>query len=231
MISVIIPIYKEQSVYSILKNFEKKLKKKFKNFEIIIVNNGSDEVTLSESIKFSKKFRCVKNPKLKNPNYGKAIELGLKKSTKSISIILEFDFLNFKFVNKSVKKIVDQNFSLVIGSKTLRNSKDNRGIIRVIMTRVFNILLSFFLKIKSSDTHGLKAISKALRDKILINCKSSSHAYQTEIVLVAEKLNFEIVEIPLEIKETRPTKLNIFYRVFTYLLIIKELHQLKKNYK
>jgi len=99
------------------------------------------------------------------------------------------------------------------------------------MTRVFNILLSFFLKIKSSDTHGLKAISKALRDKILINCKSSSHAYQTEIVLVAEKLNFEIVEIPLEIKETRPTKLNIFYRVFTYLLIIKELHQLKKNYK
>ena len=231
MISIIIPIYKETSVYFILKNFKKKLEKKFKNFEIIIVNNGSDNKTLNETMKFSNEFKCAKNYKLKNPNYGKAIELGLKKSTKPISIILEFDFLNFKFVNDSVIKIINSKTSLVIGSKTLKKSEDNRGWIRVMMTYVFNVLLSLILKIKSTDTHGLKAISKKLRDKILTNCKSSSHAYQTEIVLVAEKLNFSIEEIPLEISETRPTKLNIFLRVFTYLLIIKELYQLNKNYK
>ena len=86
MISIIIPIYKETSVYFILKNFKKKLEKKFKNFEIIIVNNGSDNKTLNETMKFSNEFKCAKNYKLKNPNYGKAIELGLKKSIKPIHL-------------------------------------------------------------------------------------------------------------------------------------------------
>ena len=123
MISIIIPIYKEKSVYFIFKNFKKKLEKKFKDFEIITVNNGSDKKTLNETMKFSNEFKCAKNYKLKNPNYGKAIELGLKKSTKPISIILEFDFLNFKFVNDSVIKIINSKTSLVIGSKTLKNLK------------------------------------------------------------------------------------------------------------
>ena len=99
------------------------------------------------------------------------------------------------------------------------------------MTYVFNKLLFLVLNVRASDTHGLKAITKDLRKKILKNCKSSSHAYQTEIVLVAEKLKFKIEEIPVEISESRPTKLNVFFRVLTYLLIIKELYFLKKNYK
>lgn len=231
MISIIIPVYKEDQLYLNLKKFKNKLEKKFKNFEIIIINNGSDEYCLKEAKKITQEFTFVKNFVLKKANYGKAIEIGLRNSIKPISIILEFDFLDFKFVDSSVKKIVSKKIDMVIGSKTLKKSIDNRGLLRVSMTYIFNKLLSFFLKIKASDTHGLKAIEEGLRKKILLNCKSSSHAYQTEIVMIAEKFNFKIYEIPIVINEIRPTKLNIFFRVFTYLFIIKELYLIKKNYK
>lgn len=231
MISIIIPIYKEKSLYSVINTLRKKIEKKFNNFEIILVNNGSDSDTLNESKKISSDFKFIKNYILKDPNYGKALKVGLKKSTKPISIILEFDFLNYKFLIKSIKKINFKKASLVLGSKTHQKSKDKRGILRVLMTYVFNKLLFLVLNVRASDTHGLKAITKDLRKKILKNCKSSNHAYQTEIVLVAEKLKFKIEEIPVEISESRPTKLNVFFRVLTYLLIIKELYFLKKNYK
>ena len=59
MISIIIPIYKEKSLYSVI-NTLRKNRKKFNNFEIILVNNGSDSDTLNESKKISSDFKFIK---------------------------------------------------------------------------------------------------------------------------------------------------------------------------
>ena len=233
MISIIVPIYKEKNIYNFVYNFIKKLKKKKINiYEILLVNNGSDNFSLSQTSRITKKFWRCKQYIHKEANYGEAIKIGLKKCKGDIIAILECDFLSVQFLLNSKDLIGSKLKDLVIGSKTHSESVDQRGFLRVFLTYIFNKFLQNVINVKSSDTHGVKIISKKLKDLILKNCKSSGEMFQTEIVIMSEFLNVNIAEIPVKIYEKRSTEFSIYKRLFKYLLVMIQLYKIKnREYK
>ena len=87
-LSLIIPVYNE--LYQIKDTIFKlkKFKKNIKNFEVIFINDFSNDGTEILIKKNSKKYNFIKLFNNKKKGLGSAIELGILKSKKNIFVFL-----------------------------------------------------------------------------------------------------------------------------------------------
>lgn len=56
---------------------------------------------------------------------------------------------------------------------------------------------------KGSDTHGIKVMKRAVVDKILKKCKTTSGIMDTEFVIKAQRENFKIADFPVVVEDKR----------------------------
>ena len=92
-ISVVIPIYNElENLPYLLDEVTKTLKNSFKTYEIIFVNDGSTDGSyeLLEKIKLSNSFTKVFHI-LENSGQSAAIDLGFKKATGDLILLMDGD--------------------------------------------------------------------------------------------------------------------------------------------
>ena len=108
-LSIIIPVYNEIKQLKVtIKQFPK-LKKYFKNFEIVFVDDFSSDGTLNYLRKISKKFRYINVIKNKKKGLGSAIQHGILKC--------KFKLLDAKTKPYSRTSLTDKAF--VTGGKEL----------------------------------------------------------------------------------------------------------------
>jgi len=154
--SIIIPIYNEsENISDLIFEIEKNLN--FLNYEIIIVNDCSNDKT-------DKILKKIKSSKLKIINLLKrsgqsfAILTGIKNSKSSTIVTIDGDGQNDpKDISKLFNIYNDFNYSLVGGIRVLR--KDN--IIKKTSSSIANKFRMFVLKDECLDTGcGLKIFDK-----------------------------------------------------------------------
>lgn len=197
-LSLVIPLYNEEvrfkeNINEIL-NF---LKENFKEYELILVNDGSNDNTLNII-----KFYSEKNNKVKiisyNKNRGKgyALRRGILKSNGDYILISDIDlstplkdFFNFdKYIDK---------FDIVIGSRAMKNSniKKYQNILKVFLGRGGNFLIKFILGLNLNDTQcGFKLFKKNIK-KIFELSLIDGFGYDFEVLFLSNKFNFKIKEI------------------------------------
>ena len=112
-----------------------------------------------------------------------------------------------------MEKLTTENYDLVVGSKTLRNSSDQRPLYRRLATRVLNFLFRIFLDFQGTDTHGLKAFHRDRLLEVVEACLVNEDLFASEFVIRAERMNFRMTEIPLTVVEKRKPSINLFSRV------------------
>ncbi len=137
-ISIISPVYNGQEcIEELVKKIKFYIKKCSTNFEIILIDDGSNDNSWN-IIKKLKKYKFLKGIKLKK-NYGqhKAIYAGLKYSTGDIIIIMDSDLQdNPKYILKFYKEYKKHN--LVIGV----NEHKKFNLMRI-YSDIFWIILTF----------------------------------------------------------------------------------------
>jgi len=115
-ISIISPVYNGQEcIEELVKKIKFYIKKCSTNFEIILIDDGSNDNSWNIIKKLKKKYKFLKGIKLKK-NYGQhiAIYAGLKYSTGDIIIIMDSDLQdNPKYILKFYKEY--KKHHLVIG--------------------------------------------------------------------------------------------------------------------
>ena len=79
-LSIIIPVYNEIKQLNVTVKKLPKLKKFFKNFEVIFVDDFSSDETFSFLKKLSSRHKYIKVIKNKKKGLGSAIEQGVKNS-------------------------------------------------------------------------------------------------------------------------------------------------------
>ena len=120
-ISVIIPVYNEEStIEEILKRIKRiKIKK-----QIIVINDGSKDNTLNILNKIKKNYFDILINLKKNKGKGNAIRKGLKKAKGDIIIIQDADLeYNPKDYYNLIKPIIRNKTNVVYGSRVLNKSK------------------------------------------------------------------------------------------------------------
>ena len=210
--SVVVPVFNEEDIvlqsaaqiYDICKR--KKL-----DFELIFVENGSKDKTLSLLKAFvSKKEEC-RLVILDIANYGNALKQGFLSAENQIVISFDIDYFSEDFLEEALE--LDEKYAAITASKRLVKSDDGRRFIRRLATFTFVNLLKLLFKTKLSDTHGMKAVRKAPIINQIDNVVSTQDLFDTELLIRIERSGDKILEVPAVINEIRPSVSVIYKRI------------------
>jgi dolichyl-phosphate beta-glucosyltransferase len=218
-LSIVIPAYNEEynlrtgvldSVYDYLK--EQKY-----SWEIIFVDDASTDSTAKIAQEFAQKHRHFSV--LEEPHRGKGgtVAAGILKAAGEIILFTDTDQATpIDQVEKVIQKI-KQGFDVVIGS---RHGREGAPLIRKAMAYGFSLLRNLVLRLPYKDTQcGFKAFSNKAAKEIfgrLNNSKdnkkhkgaSVTAGFDLEVLYVARKLGYKIIEVPVDWHHKEGTKVN-----------------------
>ena len=227
--SVVVPIYNEEDIflqsaaqiYDICKRTQLE-------FEIIFVENGSQDNTLSLIDRFIGDKKECRVMSLKLANYGNALKEGFIEAKNEIVISFDVDYFSEDFLNHALS--LKKEYSAITASKRLVKSTDGRRLVRRIATFIFVGILKVMFNTDLSDTHGMKAVRKISIVKEVQNVVSTQDLFDTELLIRIENNSEKILEIPAVVNEIRPSVSVIYKRIpRTIKSLVKLRIQLSKE--
>ena len=214
--TIVIPVYNEADV---IPEQTKKLvsqleKQKINDWELIFVENGSNDQTKEAAKKICKQYPKVRLIILPKAEYGTAIKEGIKNSVYPFVILFNIDYWSITFLRKSLIFMKSNpSYDIVLASKTHDESTDSRPLQKRVVTIFFNkFILKKIFRYPGTDTHGIKTFRKTIRP-LMEKCYSKHFIFDTELLLKAKQNKFKIKEFPIEIKELRKSPSNIIRRI------------------
>jgi len=228
-ISLVIPAYNEaKNIKNCVENVEQVLKELDYIHEIIITEDGSidgTDVIVSKLVSKNKKIRHLHSDLRRGK--GKAIKDAFRVATGNILIFLDADLSTDVSRLPSLIKGIKNGADICIGSRHLKSSKIERSFLRSMFSKSYNLLVRILFKTKIKDFQcGFKAFKRDLLP-FLIMTKSNDFFWDTEILLLAERMRLKISQIPIEWKERKKSKINL---IKNPLKICYELFKLRLNF-
>ncbi|MDB4986167.1 MAG: hypothetical protein JWN04_1345 [Myxococcaceae bacterium] len=214
-VSIVIPVYNEEAILeSAVKDLLDRLSRFDFPFELILAENGSKDGTVALAEELSARFSEVRTFSLGEPNYGKALKRGILIARGEIVICDEIDLCDTDFYARALALLDAYEADLVVGSKVLGGSSDERPFLRHFATLVINGMLRVSLGFKGTDTHGLKAFRRESLVPVVERCIVDKDLFASELVIRAERSNtVRVKEIPVRVLEKRPPSIHLFRRV------------------
>jgi glycosyltransferase involved in cell wall biosynthesis len=236
--SIIIPAYNQgKNIPYLLEKINEALGTTKQTYEIVVVNDGSYDNTLSVLINQHKL-----NPHLRvfsydeNRGKGFAVKAGVMKSRGSVILFIDGD------LNISPDKIRDyieevKHHDIVIGSKMHISSKIDVPKFRSFLSKAFNLLVRLSTGINIKDTQsGLKAGNGDSLRKIFSVMLVKRYAFDVELLAIATLLKLRIKEMPVDIKLSNRFPVDQMMQMFldvasiSYRLRIRKWYQKQLNY-
>lgn len=245
-LSVVIPSYNEMVNLQkgVLEKVERFLSKQFdKNYEVIIVDDGSDD----GSREFVEKF-VQDNPRfrlLKNPHLGKAgaVTAGVLVAKGEIVLFTDMDQATpIEEVNKLLPYF-EEEFEIVIGSRS--GQRKGAPFSRLLMARGMILLRSIIVGMRGiSDTQcGFKAFKrsvvqdvfgkiKKIRGEKTVQGSMVTAGFDVELLYLAQKKGYKIKEVPVSWLYVETRRVNPIYDSIQGLfdLIRIKINDLKEVY-
>jgi glycosyltransferase involved in cell wall biosynthesis len=224
-ISIVIPVYNEEAILeSAVKDLLDRLERFPSAFELILAENGSRDRTVGLAEELAARFPEVRTFSLGEPNYGKALKRGILLARGEIVICDEIDLCDTDFYTRALALLDSYEADLVVGSKVLDSSSDERPFLRHFATLVINGMLRISLGFKGTDTHGLKAFRRSSLVPVVESCVVDKDLFASELVIRAERTKtVRVKEIPVRVLEKRPPSIHLFRRVPNVLKGIAKL--------
>jgi glycosyltransferase involved in cell wall biosynthesis len=213
-VSIVIPVYNEEGI---LRGSVLELREKLRPFgftyEIILCENGSRDRTVEIGKEIETDFPEVRMISVGQPNYGLAMKTGILAARGDFVICDEIDLCDTQFYARALALLERTDTDLVVGSKAMVGSNDQRPWVRRVGTRVYNGLLRTVCNYRGTDTHGLKAFKREVLLDTAQRCVLDRDVFASEFVIRAHREQKKVVEIPFAVHEKRPPSINLVKRV------------------
>lgn len=202
-IIVIIPAYNEaKKIFNVIQDV------KNSDYDVIVVDDGSHDATVSETQRAGAKVLRH----IINRGYGAALSTGNSYALKNnYDIAVHFDAdgqHEVGDIKKLIQPIIDREADVVLGSR-FKSDPNNTNYIR--MTRI-PLIRKILLKaavlftwlvsgVKLTDAHnGLRAFLRQALEKI--DCRQDGMSYASEVIDQIAEHNLRYSEVPVTIKYT-----------------------------
>jgi glycosyltransferase involved in cell wall biosynthesis len=213
-ISVVLPCFNEGR--TILKNLEKinsYLQSNFVSHEIIAVNDGSTDKTLSELEKAKKKFPITILNQATNYGKGKAVRDGILSSNYEIVMFLDADLAIPIEELPTFIDTLNNGFDVAIASRFVPGLRVIKKVLwyRKIMENVFRILRMLIINnYDIRDTQcGFKVFKKSAATQIFQRATINRFAFDSEIIFLARKMEFSVKELPITLQNPTTSHVRI----------------------
>lgn len=211
--SIVIPIFNEAKNIKKLSNLiRRELKKKFK-YELIFVDDNSQDgsaIILKEQSKKNKNIKFIIRIS-KQRDLTKSCLTGIKKAKYKYVLIMDGDLQhNPSDIPKLIKLLHQEKLDVVIGSRNFLKvyEKKSLNFLRYYASIFIKILLNFFLGYKTSDPlSGFFCFKK----NILYRKKLFGKGYKilSDIIYSSTNLNIKDLEIKFNHRSRGKSKMNI----------------------
>ena len=236
MLSIIVPARNEaENLQSVLDYFTKKLKNL--DFEVLIINDFSDDNTLENAEKIFKNhnnFRILNN---KKKGLGGAINLGIEKANGTkISIMMADMSDSLDDLNSYYNKIKnDDTLDAVFGSRFIKGSEvTNYPKIKFFLNRFSNNLIKIIFFSKYNDfTNAFKIYKKSTLLKLYPLVSENFNVFlEIPLKIECRRLKYKIIPISWKGRTLGKSKFRIkeigSKYIFTMLYCLLEKILLKK---
>jgi glycosyltransferase involved in cell wall biosynthesis len=213
-ISIVIPIYNEEGIlHASVVDLRERLSPLRWDYEVILAENGSKDRTVAIARDLSQKYPEVRVLSVGEPNYGKAMKLGILESRGEFVLCDEIDLCDTEFHQRAIGLLSTGQLDMVIGSKLIEGAEDDRPWARHAASLLYTNLLRVTLGFRGTDTHGLKAFRRSALIDIAADCLVDRDVFASEFVIRAYRAKLRIEEIPVRVVEKRPPSINLLKRV------------------
>lgn len=220
-LSVIIPAYNELDNFrrGALEKVWQYLKKKAYGWEVVIVDDGSTDVSLKLIRKFCRSkpgFRLIENPHM-----GKAgtVATGVKAAQGKYILFADFDQATPMSEFEKLKPYLENGYEVAIGSREIAGAKrEDEPFYRHLMGRGFNFGVRLLTVRGIADTQcGFKAfegkVAKELFRKLQVYKPTREKAafvgaFDVELLFIARKLGYRIAEVPVHWQHVATARIN-----------------------
>lgn len=189
LFSIVIPVYNEdESLRELLTEIKKNFSGKFKNYEVVFVDDGSQDRTLDILKEFEKKEKNIRVYAFRR-NLGKsrALMLGLQRAKGEYMISLDADLQDDpKNISTLFQKMNKGGYDLVTGWRKQRQDP----FFKIYSSKLFNSTVSFLFGVKIHDLNsGLKLYRKDLAKNLQLY--GGMHRF---IPVIAHEMGYKIGE-------------------------------------
>lgn len=198
-LSIIIPVYNEESRIEKLLNVYQFLKKQRYTFEIVVVNDGSNDATEKCLVSLQKKFPFQVITYAKNKGKGYAVIQGMLAAKGAYRLFTDIDLSTpIQMTNEFVR--VCRLADVTIGSRRAHGAVlvKHQPIVREFMGRVFTWLSRVITDVSVSDfTCGFKCFSARSAKAIFPKMTIWRWGFDVESLSIAKQLGYSIQEVPV----------------------------------
>ena len=238
-LSIIIPTYNEvkQLKYTIKKL--QSLKKKIKEYELIFIDDFSNDGSYQQLVLFKKKDSRIKIFKNIKKGLGSAIKVGIKKSKKKYVCIFMCDLSDdVNDIYKYYKAINDnKKLDAVFGTRFDKNSKViNYPFFKLMLNRIANnVIKILFISNYNDFTNAFKIYKKKVLLRLFPIVSENFNIFlELPLKIITRKLNYKIIPINWYGRKIGESKFKIkeigskYVYILLYCLIEKILLNKKK---
>jgi dolichyl-phosphate beta-glucosyltransferase len=213
-ISVIIPAYnEEQRIIPTIRRISEYLKDNWRDYEIVIVDDGSADGTARIVEKLSGSLPNVSLLRSeRNRGKGSAVKRGVLSSRGEFLLISDADLSTPIEEIEKLLAFMDEGYDIVIGSRGLSSSEleMRQPWYREGMGRAFNVLVSVFLMGGIKDTQcGFKLFRGDVARKVFEKCRIEGFSFDVEVLFLAGKMGCGIKEVPIRWINSPASKVRI----------------------
>lgn len=216
-LTLLVPAYNEVKIIGrTIKSIINFLSGKNFGWEIIVVDDGSQDKT-SQVVKSFKKpeVRLVKFAE--NQGKGAAIRAGILEAKGNFVIFSDAD------LSVSIERVEDflqelKKSDVVIGSRRVKGAKIliHQSWLRETLGRGFTLITNLILGMNLSDfTCGFKGFRRKAALEIFGRAQIDRWSYDAEILFLAQKLGYKIVEVPVHWRNRKETRVTLGADILT----------------
>jgi glycosyltransferase involved in cell wall biosynthesis len=219
-LSFVIPAYNEEdSIEDALGTLDGVVKDKRLPYEIVVVDDGSKDKTLSRAITYASRNGHVKVISYtQNEGKGYAVRAGFMQTKGDVVVFADSDMdIDLGTVSKYVDAL--EHGDIVIASKWHPDSVVSMTLTRRILSHGFNVLVRILTGAKLKDTQvGLKVMKRSAFVNIFPRLCVKRYAFDVELLAVASLYSLRIVQMPVQLRISGSFCLKEVFKMFQDLL-------------
>ncbi len=231
MVSIVIPVFNEELILE--KNILQLLKFCQKNisdpWQLIISDNQSTDATPTIAQALSAHHPEIKYFYLSQRGKGLAVLSAWQNFPADIYLFMDADLSVDLSGLPALIGGIKAGADIVVGSRFASGSSVERAFVRRLISGFLRLILKILLGLKVQDAPcGFKAVNHRVVNQIVPQIKNQTWFFDTELIILAERAQLTIQEIPVvwqEIKNTnRRSKVGLFKVMAEYLKNIGRLY-------